>query len=214
MLRTKFGHAALHGSLERPRVSGSSDSAVPRLPLGSIGFPAPESRLHPVIGQISDRGVSPLYNNYTPGCGQRELLRFNTSAPVAAAGSSVGASASWFFLLPWVPHKTATVSRQRAKMSKVAKYRRQVSEDPDIDSLLSTLSPEEMEELQKELDVSDPDGNVPQELDQKNQTENSPPSPQNCDATLNHCEKETRKRLQREQSVDVRHISPRASRVL
>lgn len=99
-------------------------------------------------------------------------------------------------------------------MSKVAKYRRQVSEDPDIDSLLSTLSPEEMEELQKELDVSDPDGNVPQELDQKNQTENSPPSPQNCDATLNHCEKETRKRLQREQSVDVRHISPRVSRVL
>ena len=38
-------------------------------------------------------------------------------------------------------------------MSKVAKYRRQVSEDPDIDSLLSTLSPEEMEELEKELDV-------------------------------------------------------------
>ncbi|XP_065710895.1 leiomodin-1 [Patagioenas fasciata] len=94
-------------------------------------------------------------------------------------------------------------------MSKVAKYRRQVSEDPDIDSLLSTLSPEEMEELQKELDVSDPDGNVPQELDQKNQTENSPPSPQNCDATLNHCEKETRKRLQREQSVDESRLSQR-----
>ncbi|PKK23031.1 leiomodin 1 (smooth muscle) [Columba livia] len=94
-------------------------------------------------------------------------------------------------------------------MSKVAKYRRQVSEDPDIDSLLSTLSPEEMEELQKELDVSDPDGNVPQELDQKNQTENSPPSPQNCDATLNHCEKETRKRLQREQSVDESRLSER-----
>ncbi|NXG69622.1 LMOD1 protein, partial [Baryphthengus martii] len=83
-------------------------------------------------------------------------------------------------------------------MSKVAKYRRQVSEDPDIDSLLSTLSPEEMEELEKELDVVDPDGSIPP----KNQAEDSPPGPQNCDATLNHCGKETKKRLQREHSVD------------
>ncbi|NXI73875.1 LMOD1 protein, partial [Anseranas semipalmata] len=87
-------------------------------------------------------------------------------------------------------------------MSKVAKYRRQVSEDPDIDSLLSTLSPEEMEELEKELDVVDSDGSTPPEQSQKNQTENSPTSPQNCDAVLNHCEKETRKRIQREQSID------------
>ncbi|NWR59474.1 LMOD1 protein, partial [Bucorvus abyssinicus] len=87
-------------------------------------------------------------------------------------------------------------------MSKVAKYRRQVSEDPDIDSLLSTLSPEEMEELEKELDVVEPDGSIPLELSQKNQTENSPPGPQNCDTTLNHCEKESRKRIQREHSVD------------
>lgn len=91
-------------------------------------------------------------------------------------------------------------------MSKVAKYRRQVSEDPDIDSLLSTLSPEEMEELEKELDVVDADGSIPLELQQENPTENSAP---NCDATLNHCEKETRKRLQREQSIDVSCISPR-----
>ncbi|CAM9832384.1 unnamed protein product [Bubo scandiacus] len=96
-------------------------------------------------------------------------------------------------------------------MSKVAKYRRQVSEDPDIDSLLSTLSPEEMEELEKELDVVDPDGNIPLELSQKNQTENSPPGPQNCDTMLNHCEKETRKRIQREHSIDVSHNSPRLS---
>ncbi|NXC21305.1 LMOD1 protein, partial [Corythaeola cristata] len=89
-------------------------------------------------------------------------------------------------------------------MSKVAKYRRQVSEDPDIDSLLSTLSPEEMEELEKELDVVDPDGSIPLELSQKKQTENSPPGPQNCDATLNHCEKEPRKQreIQREHSID------------
>lgn len=100
------------------------------------------------------------------------------------------------------------MSRQRAKMSKVAKYRRQVSEDPDIDSLLSTLSPEEMEELEKELDVVDSDGSIPVEQSQKNQTENSPTSPQNCDAVLNHCEKDTKKRLQREQSIDVSPISP------
>ncbi|KAM6114434.1 leiomodin-1 [Phoenicopterus ruber ruber] len=87
-------------------------------------------------------------------------------------------------------------------MSKVAKYRRQVSEDPDIDSLLSTLSPEEMEELEKELDVVDSDGSIPLELSQKNQTENSPPGLQNCDTMLNHCEKETRKLIQREHSID------------
>ncbi|XP_032058921.1 leiomodin-1 [Aythya fuligula] len=87
-------------------------------------------------------------------------------------------------------------------MSKVAKYRRQVSEDPDIDSLLSTLSPEEMEELEKELDVVDSDGSIPLEQSQKNQTENSPTSPQNCDTVLNHCEKDTKKRIQREQSID------------
>ncbi|XP_063300459.1 leiomodin-1 [Pelobates fuscus] len=45
-------------------------------------------------------------------------------------------------------------------MSRVAKYRRQVSEDPDIDNLLSTLSPEEMEQLEKELDAGDPDAGV------------------------------------------------------
>ncbi|NXN44139.1 LMOD1 protein, partial [Rhinoptilus africanus] len=92
-------------------------------------------------------------------------------------------------------------------MSKVAKYRRQVSEDPDIDSLLSTLSPEEMEELEKELDVVDADGSIPLEAGQKNQTENSPPGPQNCDTMLNHCEKETRKRIQREQSIDESRLS-------
>ncbi|NXH76196.1 LMOD1 protein, partial [Hydrobates tethys] len=92
-------------------------------------------------------------------------------------------------------------------MSKVAKYRRQVSEDPDIDNLLSTLSPEEMEELEKELDVVDPDGSIPLELSQKNQTENSPPGPQNCDTMLNHCEKETRKLIQREHSIDESRLS-------
>ncbi|NXT83952.1 LMOD1 protein, partial [Zapornia atra] len=95
-------------------------------------------------------------------------------------------------------------------MSKVAKYRRQVSEDPDIDSLLSTLSPEEMEELEKELDVVDSDGSIPPDLSQKNQSENSSPGPQNCDAVLNHCKEETRKGLQREHSVDESRASEKS----
>ncbi|NXG99269.1 LMOD1 protein, partial [Loxia leucoptera] len=87
-------------------------------------------------------------------------------------------------------------------MSKVAKYRRQVSEDPDIDNLLSTLSPEEMEELEKELDVVDADGSIPVERSQTNQSENSLPGPQNCDTALNHHDKDTRRLLQREHSID------------
>ncbi|NWU30424.1 LMOD1 protein, partial [Dyaphorophyia castanea] len=91
-------------------------------------------------------------------------------------------------------------------MSKVAKYRRQVSEDPDIDNLLSTLSPEEMEELEKELDVVDADGSIPVESSQKNQSENSP-GPQNCDTGLNHHDKDTRRLLQREHSIDESRLS-------
>ncbi|NXO98261.1 LMOD1 protein, partial [Certhia brachydactyla] len=87
-------------------------------------------------------------------------------------------------------------------MSKVAKYRRQVSEDPDIDNLLSTLSPEEMEELEKELDVVDADGSIPGERSQTNQSGNSSPGPQNCDTALHHHEKDTRRLLQREHSID------------
>ncbi|KAM9613291.1 leiomodin-1 [Trichechus inunguis] len=87
-------------------------------------------------------------------------------------------------------------------MSKVAKYRRQVSEDPDIDSLLSTLSPEEMEELEKELDVVDPDGSIPVGLWQRNQTEKQSTGVYNREAMLNFCEKETKKLIQREMSMD------------
>lgn len=87
-------------------------------------------------------------------------------------------------------------------MSKVAKYRRQVSEDPDIDSLLSTLSPEEMEELEKELDVVDPDGSIPVGLRQKNVTDKQSTGVYNREAMLNFCEKETKKLIQREMSMD------------
>ncbi|XP_053515527.1 leiomodin-1 [Artibeus jamaicensis] len=87
-------------------------------------------------------------------------------------------------------------------MSKVAKYRRQVSEDPDIDSLLSTLSPEEMEELERELDVADPDGSVPVGLRQRSQTEKPSTGAYDREAMLSFCEKETKKLLQRELSLD------------
>ncbi|NWU87801.1 LMOD1 protein, partial [Onychorhynchus coronatus] len=89
-------------------------------------------------------------------------------------------------------------------MSKVAKYRRQVSEDPDIDNLLSTLSPEEMEELEKELDVVDAEGSGAGE---KNRAENSSPGPQNCDPELNHRGREPRRVLRRERSVDETGLS-------
>ncbi|XP_061487772.1 leiomodin-1 [Rhineura floridana] len=87
-------------------------------------------------------------------------------------------------------------------MSRVAKYRKQVSEDPDIDNLLSTLSPEEMEELEKELDASDSDGNIPVGLRQKDQTEKQSSGKYNREAMLNYCEKESKKLVQREQSMD------------
>lgn len=96
-------------------------------------------------------------------------------------------------------------------MSRVAKYRRQVSEDPDIDNLLSTLSPEEMEELEKELDTADPDGSIPIGLRQRNQTDKQPTGLYNREAMLNYCEKETKKLIQRELSVDVSHICQHVS---
>uniref|UniRef100_A0A8C0QQH6 Leiomodin-1 n=1 Tax=Chelonoidis abingdonii TaxID=106734 RepID=A0A8C0QQH6_CHEAB len=84
----------------------------------------------------------------------------------------------------------------------------QKHEDPDIDSLLSTLSPEEMEELEKELDVADPDGNIPVGLRQRNQTDKHSTGLYNREAMLNYCEKETKKLIQRELSVDVKAGKP------
>ncbi|XP_033009040.1 leiomodin-1 [Lacerta agilis] len=87
-------------------------------------------------------------------------------------------------------------------MSKVARFRSQVSEDPDIDNLLSTLSAEEMEELEKELDASDTDANIPVGLRQRDQTNKQPSGKYNREAMLHYCEKESKKILQREQSMD------------
>ncbi|KAM7402398.1 hypothetical protein PAMP_017642 [Pampus punctatissimus] len=52
----------------------------------------------------------------------------------------------------------------RRKMRGLTRTGRQVSEDPDLDNLLSTLSPEEMEELEKDMmkvpDINPDDGKV------------------------------------------------------
>uniref|UniRef100_G1KDF7 Leiomodin-1 n=1 Tax=Anolis carolinensis TaxID=28377 RepID=G1KDF7_ANOCA len=87
-------------------------------------------------------------------------------------------------------------------MSMVARFRKQVSEDPDIDNLLSTLSPEEIEELEKDLDASDSDGTIPVGLRQKDLTDKHPSGKYNREAMLNYCEKESKKLIQREQSLD------------
>lgn len=52
----------------------------------------------------------------------------------------------------------------RRKVKGLTRTGRQVSEDPDLDNLLSTLSPEEMEQLEKDMmkvpDLNPEDGKV------------------------------------------------------
>ncbi|KAK1152284.1 leiomodin-1 [Acipenser oxyrinchus oxyrinchus] len=84
----------------------------------------------------------------------------------------------------------------------MSRWRRQVSEDPDIDNLLADLSPEEMKELEKELDVEDPDYKVPVGLRQRNQTDKHPSKCYNRGAMLDYCERETKKLIERELSVE------------
>ncbi|XP_051967562.1 leiomodin-1 [Xyrauchen texanus] len=70
----------------------------------------------------------------------------------------------------------------RRKVRGLTKTGRQVSEDPDLDNLLSNLSPEEMEELQKEvLVVPDPD---PSEIVIIDQTDLKPTAPVKKDSHL------------------------------
>ncbi|KAG5281693.1 hypothetical protein AALO_G00047750 [Alosa alosa] len=76
------------------------------------------------------------------------------------------------------------------------------SGEEDFDSLLATLSPEEVEELEKELIVIDPDPNVPVGLRQRNQTDKHPERGYNREAMLDYCVRETKKLLRRERSVE------------
>ncbi|KAK3536877.1 hypothetical protein QTP86_026999, partial [Hemibagrus guttatus] len=78
----------------------------------------------------------------------------------------------------------------RRKVRGLTRTGRQVSEDPDLDNLLSNLSPEEMEELQKEVStVPDPD---PSEIIVVEQTDLKQTIPNKRDSTLtNHGELKT-----------------------
>ncbi|XP_028652263.1 leiomodin-1 [Erpetoichthys calabaricus] len=93
-------------------------------------------------------------------------------------------------------------SRLDATRPRMSRCRRQVSEDPDIDNLLANLSPEEMQELENELDEREPDPNIPVGLRQRNQTEKQPTKCYNRGAMLDYCERETKKMIQRELSVE------------
>ncbi|KAG9333775.1 hypothetical protein JZ751_010218 [Albula glossodonta] len=90
----------------------------------------------------------------------------------------------------------------RMKPQGLKRTDRQVSEDADIDNLLANLSPEEVEELERELTVIDPDPNVPVGLRQRNQTDKQPSRSYNREAMLDYCERETKKLIERELSFE------------
>lgn len=84
---------------------------------------------------------------------------------------------------------------------------RQVSEDPDLDNLLSTLSPEEVEELEKDM-MKVPDVNQDERkvIVQGESQSAQPPTSNNVQDAKRDSQREsdTKKRLsQREQSIEV-----------
>ncbi|XP_036387355.1 leiomodin-1 isoform X2 [Megalops cyprinoides] len=91
----------------------------------------------------------------------------------------------------------------RRKVRGLTRTGRQVSEDPDIDNLLSTLSPEEMEELEKEvMTVPDSDPNEIFEAGQRNRLVKQPSVSNNREAKLDPCERDTKRLPQRELSFE------------
>lgn len=92
-------------------------------------------------------------------------------------------------------------------MSRPKVSERQGSDDSDTDLLLATLSPEEVNELERELVFIDPDPTVPVGLRQRNQTEKLPSRGYNREAMLDYCERETKKLIRRELSVEVMRIT-------
>ncbi|XP_059393855.1 leiomodin-1-like [Carassius carassius] len=88
----------------------------------------------------------------------------------------------------------------RRKVRGLTKTGRQVSEDPDLDSLLSNLSPEEMEELQKEVSVvPDPD---PSEIIVVDQTDLKATAPVKKESQLSSQTDDFRSRFQRNLSTE------------
>lgn len=86
---------------------------------------------------------------------------------------------------------------------RLARSERTESEDEDIDNLLASLSPDEVEELERELIIIDPDPSVPVGLRQRNQTEKQPTRGYDREAMLDYCERETKKLIERELSFEV-----------
>ncbi|KAM8973306.1 leiomodin-2 [Pelodytes ibericus] len=81
-------------------------------------------------------------------------------------------------------------------------YRREISkyEDIDEDELLASLSPEELQELERELEDIEPDHNLPVGMRQKSLTEKSPTVNFSREALMAYWEKETQKLMEQEQS--------------
>lgn len=91
----------------------------------------------------------------------------------------------------------------RRKMKGLTCIGRQVSEDPDLDNLLSTLSPEEIEELKMDMmkvpDINPEEGLI---IAEENQPAQPPMSNNVWDATTK--QRDTKGRLsQRERSFEV-----------
>ncbi|KAL7843443.1 hypothetical protein AOLI_G00249550 [Acnodon oligacanthus] len=88
----------------------------------------------------------------------------------------------------------------RRKVRGLTRTGRQVSEDPDLDNLLSNLSPEEMEELQKEVStVPDPD---PSEIIVVDQTDLKQSTPYKKESSSSSHDDESRMCLQRNLSTE------------
>lgn len=95
----------------------------------------------------------------------------------------------------------------RRKVRGLTRTGRQVSEDPDLDNLLSTLSPEEVKELENDImtvpDLNPEDGKIVAQGE--SQTAQPPTSNNVRDAKLDSKgESDPKRRLsQREQSLEV-----------
>uniref|UniRef100_A0A8C6SRC2 WH2 domain-containing protein n=1 Tax=Neogobius melanostomus TaxID=47308 RepID=A0A8C6SRC2_9GOBI len=79
-------------------------------------------------------------------------------------------------------------------------YRRELRkyEEVDEDELLASLSLEEIQELEQEMDDLDPDTNVPIGLRQRDQTAKTPEGVFNREALLKYWEEENKKLIQEE----------------
>ncbi|XP_065103225.1 leiomodin 1a (smooth muscle) [Paramisgurnus dabryanus] len=89
-----------------------------------------------------------------------------------------------------------------SKRKPLAPSERQGSDDSDTELLLATLSPEEVEELERELVFIDPDPDVPVGLRQRNQTEKLPSRGYDREAMLDYCERQTKRLIRRELSAE------------